>query len=150
MIYGIENLSEKVICELEQLIAEQQKELWNHLDEEINLDWDTYYHMEDIGVFYLFTVRDDDQLIGYCSFIISPDPHYGGRLAALQDSLFVTKEYRKKGVGEKLIDYCDLVLENDFDVKSVQHGINVKVDFSPLLQRKGYEFTEKVMIRRFN
>ena len=149
MIYGMEKLSGKLIKELEVLVAEQQIELWDELDEKINLDWDAYYNMEDAGVFYLFIVRDKDQLIGYCSFIIAPDPHYMGRLTALQDSIFVLKDYRSKGVGEKLIDYCDKILEYDFKVTSIQHGVNVKIDFSPLLERKGYEFTEKVMVRRF-
>ncbi len=149
MICSIEKLSDKLIKELEVLIAEQQIELWNHLDEKINLDWDAYYGMEDVNVFYLFTIRDENQLIGYCSFIVAPDPHYMGRLTASQDSLFVLKEYRSKGVGEKLIDHCDKALEHDFKVFSVQHSVNVKIDFSPLLKRKGYEFTEKVMIRRF-
>jgi len=149
MIYSMEKLSDKLISELECLIAEQQIELWDDLDEKINLDWNSYYNMEDAGIFYLFTVRDIDQLIGYCSFIIAPDPHYKGRLTALQDSLFVSKGYRTKGVGDKLINYCDAVLENDFKVKSIQHSVNIKIDFSPLLERKGYKFTEKVMIKRF-
>lgn len=148
-MYNMEKLSSKLIDELDILVAEQQIELWDHLDEKINLDWDTYYSMEEMGVFYLFTVRDEDQLIGYCSFIIAPDPHYKGRLAALQDSLFVSKLYRSKGVGEKLIDHCDNILEHDFKVASIQQNVNVKIDFSPLLERKGYEPTEKVLVKRF-
>ena len=149
MIYAIEKLSDKLIRELDGLIVEQETELWFDLEEKINIDWDIYYNIEDAGIFYLFTVRDKDQLIGYCSFIISPDPHYMGRLSAQQDSLFVLKDYRVKGVGEKLINYCDNVLENDFKVKSIQHSVNIKVDFSLLLERKGYKFTEKLMIKRF-
>lgn len=148
-MYSMEKLSNKIIKDLDILVAEQQIELWDHLDEKINLDWDAYYNMEDMGIFYLFTVRDVDQLIGYCSFIIAPDPHYKGRITALQDSLFVSKEYRSKGVGEKLIDHCDNVLERDFKVDAIHQGVNVKIDFSSLLERKGYEPTEKILVKRF-
>ena len=149
MIYAMEKLSGKLVKELECLIAEQETELWYDIEDEIDLDWEAYYAAEDAGIFYLFTVRDADQLIGYCSFFISSDPHYKTRLSAQQDSLFVLKDYRAKGVGDKLIDYCDTVLENDFKVKSIHHSVNMKIDFSPLLERKGYKFTEKLMIKRF-
>lgn len=148
MIYAIEKLSGKIIEELTCLIEEQQIELWNDLDEKINLNWDTYYNIEEAGLFYLFTVRDEDRLIGYCSFIVAPDLHYMGRLSAMQDSIFVLKDYRSKGVGGRLIDFCDDVLEKDFKVTTIHHSVNIKVDFSPLLERKGYVFTEKMMIRR--
>ena len=149
MKYSMENLCDSLIIEIESLVDKQQLELWDDLVDKINLDWDAYRQMEDAGVFYLFTVRDGDQLIGYCSFIVSQDPHYKGRLVALQDSIFVLKEYRSKGVGNDLIDYCDDILEKGFKVKSIQHNVNIKIDFSPLLERKGYKPTEKVLIKRF-
>ena len=149
MNYAIEKLNGELVKEIELLIEEQQIELWDDLDDKIELDWNVYYDMEDAGIIYIFTARDKDQLIGYCSFIVTNDPHYLDKLVALQDSIFVLKEYRSKGAGEELIDYCDDILENKFKVKSIQHSVNVKVDFSPLLERKGYVFTEKMMVRRF-
>jgi len=147
--YTQENLSEDLIKEIENLLFFQQLELWEDLDEKLNLDWDAYCQMEALDIFVLYTVRDSGSLVGYCSFMVISDPHYIGTMRALQDSIYVLPDWRKKGAGIGIIDYTEKRLVEDFKVKSVQQSVNVKIDFSSLLERKGYEPTEKALVKRF-
>lgn len=147
--YACEQLSDDLIGELEKLIYLADIELWDDVEEKIDLDWDAYHQMEKLGIFSLYTVRDNFRLVGYCSFMVVSDPHYRGKIRALQDSIYVLPLYRKAGVGVGIIDYSEKRLREDFGVASIQQTVNVQIDFSSLLERKGYEFTEKAMVKRF-
>lgn len=147
--FAFEKLNDTLIYDLERLIYLQNIELWDDVEEKINLDWNAYQNMEDMGIFALYTVRDNGKLVGYCSFVVINDPHYLGIKRALQDSIYVLPIYRNKGAGIKIIDYSESQIRNQYNVSSVQIEVNNKIDFSPLLMRKGYEYVGKTMLKRF-
>lgn len=69
---------------------------------ELDVDFDKYVQMEELGVHYIVFAYEGVNLIGYCSMFSSPSPHTK-EMTALTDSMFILKEYRKSGLGSKLI-----------------------------------------------
>jgi len=99
--------------------------------------------MDKNGLIGAYMVRDNGALVGYAMYTIMPDPHSVGQKIAYQDSLYVTPEYRKKGVGIKLIKYTEEKLKY-FGVRNITQMVMDTVDFSKVLLRMGYKSTGHV------
>jgi GNAT superfamily N-acetyltransferase len=72
----------------------------------INPDWSAYKHLEQAGYYIPVAVFVGGVLAGVAGVIITQNPHYGKTLA-VTESLFVDPQYRKHGVGNKLIQHVE-------------------------------------------
>lgn len=72
----------------------------------LDVDFDQYLKMESLGVHFLVVAYTDDKLIGYNSMFVSPSPHTG-ELTATTDTIYISKEYRKFGIGSSLIELAE-------------------------------------------
>jgi len=63
---------------------------------------DLYKNMESSGLLTTFGAFKNSELIGFVTIISSIMPHYGAKIA-VTESFFVSKQYRKNGVGTKLL-----------------------------------------------
>lgn len=82
----------------------------------LNVDFDKYIKMEEVGSHYMVAAYKRDLLVGYTSIFLAPSTHTG-ELTALTDSMFVRKEYRKSKVGSELINKA----EKEAVVKGAKH-----------------------------
>lgn len=137
--YNTETVDE-VRADIAPLLALHYDELCMHKDDmELAPDWDRYYALEQANRLLAFTVRDDGALIGYAVFFVDVHIHYAGTLTAMNDVTFVHKDYRSRSrAGLNLIAYSEHQLKKIcVKVKVIWH-IKFKLDWSPILLRRGY------------
>lgn len=135
--------------EILPLVKAHYHEVAHYQDIELAPDFDQYDALDQAGILRAYTARVDGVLIGYAIFMVKRNLHYSRSLQAIQDVLFILPEYRKNGVGAGLILHCDMELDK-LGAEVVYHHVKVKpeLDFSPLLERIGYELIDKIYGKR--
>lgn len=131
---------DEVRGDIEPLLELHYEELCQHKEAmELAPDWDRYYALEQANRLLAFTARDDGVLIGYAVFFVDVHIHYKGMLTAMNDVTFVHRDYRSKTrAGLNLIAYSEHELKKVcVKVKVIWH-IKFKLDWSPILLRRGY------------
>lgn len=106
-------------------------------------DWEVYRSLGDR--FFAVGCFDDitKYCIGYMTFFIAPHPHAKRNTFATSDAFYVAPDFRKAGIGEKLIDFAeDELLKRGVDVIMVT--MRAKRPFIPLLEKLGYNENEIV------
>ena len=142
-----ETLTDPFVKELGAMLDAHFDELRFIVGDKADPDWLTYRHAESAGNFVMYTARVAGKLVGYAGFTIARDPHCKSVVRAVQDLVYVTPEHRGRMVGYRLMKYADARL-GTLGVDLVMHSVNVNSDFGPMLERMGYEQTEKVYQRR--
>jgi len=107
----------------------------------LDMDWDLYSKLEDLGLIKIFTARDGDKLAGYLWVIISPNLHSKGTYVASDDGFFVDKEYRGISVAKNLIKFTEKCLKEDGFKLFHMSGTEEK-PIDPLMKRMGYQKIE--------
>lgn len=147
-IFSLEVLNEQLAAEMEPLLKAHYLEIAHYQDIELDVDWQNYFTIQNMGMFRAFTARDGSgKLIGYNCFFVKQNLHYRKSLQAANDVIFIDKAHR--GFGAKFIDWCDQMLRAE-GVQVVAHHVKAAHDWSPMLERMGYEFQDKIMTRRLD
>lgn len=149
MQFQREELTEDFFNEVYPLLVAHKDEIAHFKDIDLGVDKDTYFNVQEAGAFRLFTIRDEDLLVGYCGFFIKHNPHYKTSLQANQDVLFLAKEYRKAMLGLKFIAYCDEELKNE-GIQVVRQHIKAAHNFGKALERMGYELEDLIYVKRLD
>ncbi len=149
--YNTEILSIELIEEAALLMKMHKDELCLHDDYELDPDWELYFKASAVGKLVICTARvsDSDTLIGYAAYAIHQHLHYRQVKQAIQDVLFLHPSRRGQMAGYRLIQFADKHLA-DLGVQSVAHHVKVKFDFGPMLERQGYEQSEKIYEKRLD
>jgi len=149
VIYKEEIFDDNLINEMLPLLVKHKDEICLYEDFDLDPDWGAYKRLQELGMFKIFTARNEDKLIGYVAFAIHHNLHYRARKHAVQDVLYLDPTHRGRMMGVKLIKFADDVLR-DNGVHLVSQHVKIKHDFSPLLEYIGYEQVEKIYERRLN
>lgn len=80
---------------------------------DLDMDWEIYGKLEDLGLLKIFTARDAGNLVGYLWVIVSPNIHSKGTHTAQDDGLFVAKPYRGTSVAVRLVQFVEKCLKED-------------------------------------
>jgi len=107
----------------------------------LDMDWETYSKLEELGLVKIFTARDNDKLVGYLWVILSPNLHSKGTFTASDDGLFVSKEYRGKQVAQELIRFTEQCLKED-GLKVFYISGTHENPIEPLMNLMGYTAIE--------
>lgn len=129
------------------LLFQHYKEVSAFQDIALEPDIKQYHAAEAAGAIKTFTVREEGELVGYAAFFIQSNAHYKSSLQAVQDVIFIRKD--KRGHGYKFIDYCDQQLK-EHGCQVVYHHVKFSHDWSPMLERLGYQAVDKVLARRLD
>lgn len=124
--------------ELKSLLDKHYEELT--LDKDVvklNPIWSLYAELEEKNQFFLFTVRDEDVLVGYSAFFMKPHIHYKDLIVATNDVIFLKKEYRLGITGIKLLKYSEQKIR-ELGAKKITWHVKYSNDFRPILHRMGY------------
>lgn len=111
----------------------------------VDVDIDAYKMLQMMGYLRCFTARDHGVLAGYASFLVSASHlHHRGLKYATQDTLFMQREFRPKGL--KFMDFIEAELRNE-GVRVIVMGIPLTVDWSVLAERRGFKKMEVQMMK---
>jgi len=149
LTYAREDLNEGLISQLMPLISvsKDEMELWKN--DELDVDWNSYFACQQVGIFRIYTCRDTEsrRLVGYMTYHIQRHPHCSRVLCAFQDALYLAKDFRKGMAGIKLIKFSEQRLKSE-GVQMVFQRSQPERDISKVLQRIGYTMTETVFTKR--
>ena len=124
---------EKYTPELGEEIREVGLTWWK--GEELDIAFSVYDSLQQQGLLSIFTIRDEEKLVGYAVFIISVSP-FTGRSQAYCETWGVKEEYRNAWMVLKFLKYICKKL--DF-VKEILMGSNPDHDLEPLYKRAGFK-----------
>ena len=149
--FGLESLAQVRASGVEQLLRQHWREVAHFTDIPLDPDWDAYQGVENVGRLRIFTVRIDDELVGYAAYFINRNPHYRSSLQAVQDVLFLAPEHRKFRIGYRLIMFADTHLAAEGVQAVYQHSkVKKELDMGPLLARQGYELIDTLWAKRLD
>ncbi len=115
----------------------------NKEDIKLNPDWETYEKLEDLGMLAIFTARSSGKLVGYLVVFLTKNLHYKDHLFASHDLIYLDPDYRKGMTGVRLIKFTEKCLRQD-GVSVMTMNTKVKNPFDPILERLGFNLTERV------
>lgn len=130
--------------EMEPLNKKHHEEI-NLFNDPLEIDLETYIRSEEDGVFRIYTMRIDNELVGYSGYFIYRHPHHARSIHASQDVLFIRQD--KRGHGIKFIRYCEGELKK-LGVSIVLQHVPLINDWSAVLIRMGYQQLETTYFRR--
>ena len=133
-----------LIVEIQPLIAAHWDEI-ALFKESIYLepDYNKYVELNKLGVLKIYTVRDDDKLVGYFLVTVSPNLHYKSHLFAVNDIIYIDPEYRGRTVAYRLFKYAESELKK-LGVSVITINMKVYAKFDRLLTKLGYGKIEEV------
>ncbi|MDR0439471.1 MAG: GNAT family N-acetyltransferase [Candidatus Accumulibacter sp.] len=109
-------------------------------------DREGYTRLVDSGVLKPLGVFAGEELVGLCAIFITPVLHFGGRVIASTETLFVAEKYRAGGVGLRLLHAAELVAR-----QAGADGLYVSAPsggrLERVLPRAGYRETNRVFYR---
>jgi GNAT superfamily N-acetyltransferase len=148
-VISSEVVTKELIDEMLPMLEEHRKELTAYKDIKLNVDYERYIGAYNIGMFRVFVARDENNsIVGYVAYFINNNAHYSDYVYAIQDVLYVDKSRRGGVIGAKLLKYADNALKNEHNVSVVTQHTKVFHDIGPFLEKMGYEFVEKIYMKR--
>lgn len=145
--YGKEDYTDVLAAEFWDLLELHRQAILPFDDIPLDPDWAVYQMLQDNNMIAIFTARHEGALIGYLHFVVSPAVFSKGIILATQEGLFVHPTYRRGMTCARLLKIADEWLEEN-GVSLVVQRVHKDIDYSPLLERMGYEYTDKTFTRR--
>lgn len=139
---GLQFQQEKVIDIYPEVKSYMQDHCLEIRGFELDLDLEEIKTKEDSGELICHTIRCNKGIvIGYATHVIGTEFHNKSRLMAYQDTLYVAPELRGKGIGVRLIEFCDGKLREK-GIKCVYRQSTPQYDIKGLLNMIGYKVSE--------
>lgn len=129
-----------------ELLRQHWEEVAAFPDIPLAPDESMYDLMQYQGRLRCYTVRHNQDLIGYAVFFLVRHAHYNVRMAQ-QDVLFVARDRRQGRVGIKLIQYAESRLRAE-GVDMIAHHVKTTNGVQKVLERLGYKEVDRVLIKR--
>ena len=103
----------------------------------------SYNMLYEKGALEIHTIRNDGELIGYSLWFISNHIHYADSVTANSDVLYISPEHRKGMIGVKFIKWTTEEIKKRNPQRIMFH-VKPFLDYSPILERIGANFFEKI------
>lgn len=101
--YQLESV-ESVLEEIIPLAEEHHLEVDLYKDLiHFNPDYEGLKHLDNVGIGYLHTARDNEVLIGYTFSLVTHHLHYKDHFYSQNSLLFICPEYRHLGIAQELL-----------------------------------------------
>lgn len=146
LIFQTEKLSD-IYDEMIPILYEHYKEISHYQDIKLEPNLREYFKLENLGILKIYTVREEKELIGYAIFFVKHNIHYKSSLQANQDIIYIRKD--RRGFGRKFIKWCDERLK-ELGVQVVYQHIKHAHDWSPILEKMGYEKQDIILSKRLD
>jgi hypothetical protein len=147
-----------------QYIASSGKECFNeiskmfekHYEElsvtkgfKLNPDYNVYWEADKRKTLKVILCKNGDETIGYIVYFIGLNLHYKDCLLATEDIYYLKPEYRKGRTGIKMFKFAEQYLKS-IGVNMIRYSTKTHLDNSKLFEFLGYEFIEKVFIKKLD
>jgi GNAT superfamily N-acetyltransferase len=100
-------------------------------------DWLRYLALEKKGVLLLLAAFAGKAMIGYSVNAVVPDMHYAGRQCCANDGIYLAPEFRKRGIGNRLIHETE-GMARKMGARRLTFHSNLGTGFQDLLGALGY------------
>lgn len=152
--FSLENINE-CVKDIQPILRNEHWEEVGHYDDiPIDMQWDKYSMLQELGKIRCFTIREfineefnETILQGYAIFFVDKHLHYKHTLTATQDILYVRKPFR--GIGKSFLAWCDAQLKSE-GVVTVTHHAKPWFNYGELFEKLGYEKAETIWARRLD
>lgn len=125
------------------LWQQHHDEVAAYKDIPLNPNLDLYKATDKMETLRIFTVRENQKLMGYQVFFVSGHPHSMQSIQAVQDILYIDPSIRKGLTGYKFIKWCIETLKKE-QIECIFQHINAQKDFGKMLIRMGFEHVDQV------
>lgn len=140
-MFKVEPLQD-ILLEMAPLLVEHWLEIGVNREQiPLSPDFSKYIALQDAGVLHCVSVRVEGKLVGYSLTFLQPHLHYSKNLFALNDIIFISKDYRKGTLGFKLIKFVEDEMKRK-DVSKIVYHIKTAHNFGKILERLGYTAEE--------
>lgn len=112
----------------------------------INTNVDLYIKLNEAGALTTLAAYDDEIVIGYANFIISPNLHYSVS-TAVTESFFVKEDYRKTGAGMFLLKEMERLAKEKGAIAFLVSAPTDSKLSAVMDKNKAYKETNKVFFR---
>lgn len=128
-----------------EIMQRHGEEFTYHKDKkgEVAPNWELGILIDSMDRLCICTARDDNELIGYFVFYLTPLAHYRNVLAAFEDTFYLLPEYRSKGIGYRFIKYSVQKMK-DSGATMLKVTNKSKSDYKAMWERLGFEQEEIV------
>jgi len=110
--YAVEEMSDSLVNELKVVLQDHWEEIAMYRDKiKFSPDYNRYWEAANHGCLHIVTVRDDEEIIGYFISFISPHVHYQNDRFAVNDILYIKKEYRGTTVAYRMFKFAEKELK---------------------------------------
>lgn len=113
----------------------------------LNPDWDIYETLNKSYMLGVYTVRKQNNLVGYLTVVSREHHHYKNTVFASNDILFIEKEHRKGLLGYFLVKYAVKDLKN-LGADVLLFTSNIDKPYDSILKRLDFQPLEKVFIKK--
>ena len=112
--FGAETIFD-VIEEVEPLLRDHYHALAKNQDRvALKPDWDRYVDLQNAGAFFIYTARNDGELVGYSAFFASRHPHYMDLMLVSNDVLWLAESHRTGRTGVRFIRHCEEQIQHRY------------------------------------
>lgn len=132
--------------QVNEMLSAHHNEASNYQDLVLNPDFEMYKQANKKGLFRIYCCLDDNQIVGYLTYLIFTHIHYKHKLIANQDIYYLKPDYRKGFIAVKLFKFAEKHLKS-LGISYVQYSTNTKQDRSKLFEFLGCELTEKTFYK---
>lgn len=122
---------QEFICQIDKEEAEKLLKIdWDEMatkarGEEFEINWQGYEALEELGMLKVFSCRDDGNLVGYFSVVVTKSMTSKNTINAVSEAFYLHPDYRKGMTGVKLFKFVEKCLKEDgydnFVVTSTEH-----------------------------
>jgi len=143
MTFQIESYYD-VIDELKPMLAEHYKEVAMYQDKiKLAPDYEAYEQLQDAGMLYILTWRDEDKLKGYNIFFMRHHPHYENTNYAANDVVYIDPESRHTLGTVEFFQWCEAYL-NDAGADVITYHMKVMKSFHALMTGLDMDHAEHI------
>ncbi len=116
----------------------------------LDFRWEVFYQLQDLGLFRVYTARENGKLLGVAMYVVTEHLHYKGYMVADCDGLSVHLDARGRGIGRQLVDFAADELKEQ-GVNVMAHRARMVYDETPLFEKlPEFQMVEKVYTRKLN
>jgi GNAT superfamily N-acetyltransferase len=117
-------------------------------DSPLSLNVPVYQVAQDKGILKIFTIRDDERLVGYMSFFLGTNLHYSTTKWATSDAMWVDPSARRPRVAGRFLDFIEKSLK-DSGALFVSIGCKIRWPaLARLLESRGYDRIDVILSKR--
>jgi len=114
----------------------------------LDLNETAYWAIENAGSLRVFTVRQDNQLVGYAVFIIAMALEHKTVKQAHEAGFYLAPEVRLGRTAVRFLSYCDSEMAEEQVAMVLYHSPVAHPKFGAILARRGYVKVDEVYARR--